>query len=213
MVIDSIKTKIVANPFSCTYSWVVEWINDHLKTLPEGSKFVELGTFVGGTTRLIALANPHLDIHTIDLGNPFSDMEAHKGMIDDLESAYGLKNVKNDILKHIKRMHLEDLPNVSTYIGNSTSIPVTGFHASFVDGDHSYKGVLADLDFAWENTVDGGFIFGDDINSPNIYNAVTYWTHQKGIEFTVFSKGFKIVKSIPKYIVVPQRQRPFGYAE
>jgi hypothetical protein len=213
MVIDDIKSKILSNPFSCTYSWVVDWINDHLKTLPQGSKFVELGTFVGGTTRLIALANPHLDIHTIDLSSPFINLEDNKGMISDIEEAYNLKNVKSDTLSDIKRMHLEDLPNVTVYTGNSTSIPVTNFHASFVDADHSYKGVLADLDFAWENTVEGGFIFGDDMNSPNIYNAVVHWTHMKSVEFTVFSKGFKIVKSAPKHVVVPQPQVFFGYME
>lgn len=211
MVIEDIKPKIIEEPFSCTFRWVIDWINDHLKTLPPGSKFVELGTFVGGTTRLIAAANPHLDVHTIDLGNIYGDGVVHKGMISDLEQAFNLKNVRNSQLEHIKRMHLEDLSNVSVHIGNSTSIPVTNFHASFVDADHTYAGVIKDLDFVWENTVEGGFIFGDDMDSPGVYNAVAHWTHMKGIEFTVFSKGFKIVKSVPKYMFTSQRQRHFGY--
>jgi hypothetical protein len=213
VVIDDVKPKIIESPFSCTYSWVIDWMNDYLKTLPPGSKFVELGTFVGGTTRLIALANPHLDIHTINLENAYGDGETNKGMVTELEQTYGLKNIRNDTLNHIKRMHLEDLPNVSVYTGNSTSIPVTDFHAAFVDADHSYHGVIADLDFVWENIVDGGFIFGDDVDSPSVYNAVAHWSHMKGIEFTVFSKGFKIVKSKPNYTFSSQKQRPFGYTE
>jgi hypothetical protein len=212
MVINDIKTKIIERPFSCTYHWVVEWINEHLKTLPQGSKFVELGTFVGGTTRLIALANPHLEVHTINLSNIYDDKH-NNGLIKAIEESYGIKNVRNDTLRHIKNMHLEDLTNVFTYTGHSTSIPVKGFHASFVDANHGYAELMADLDFVWENTVDGGVIFGDDIDSPSVYNAVAHWTHTKGIEYTVFSKAFKIVKSTSKYIFTSQRQRNFSYTE
>jgi hypothetical protein len=209
MVIEDIKSKIISNPFSCTYSWVVDWMNDHLKMLPSGSKFVELGTFVGGTTRLVALANPHIEVHTINLHNIY-DPE-NKGMVEQLEQTYGIKNVRNGTLLDIQRMHLEDLPNVFRYLGNGTSIPVTNFHASFVDAHHTYSEVISDLDFAWNNTVDGGLIFGDDIDSPSVYNAVVHWAHNKGVEFTVFSKAFKITKSEPKYIFTSQLQRKFDF--
>lgn len=205
MVIEDIKHKIIEHPFSCTYGWLIDWINDHLKTLPSGAKVVELGTFVGGTTRLIALANPHLEVHTIDLHIYDED---NRSMISDIEKFYGVKNLRSDTLMQVQRMHLEDLPNVFTYTGHSTTIPVTGFHASFVDAHHGYEDVLADLDFVWENTVDGGFIFGDDIDSPQVYNAIAHWAHRKSIEFTVFSKGFKIVKSTSKYnFSVPVQKR------
>jgi hypothetical protein len=193
VVIEDIKPMIVERPFSCTYSWVTDWINQHLKTLPSGSKVVELGTFVGGTTRLLAQANPHLEIHTIDLDQIYST--DNRGMINDIEKFYGVKNLRSDTLYQVQRMHLEDFSNIFQYTGHSTSIPVTNFHASFVDAHHGYGEVMDDLDFVWENTVDGGFIFGDDIDSPQVYNAVVHWAHKKGIEFTVFSKGFKIVKS------------------
>jgi hypothetical protein len=209
MVIDDIKSKIIANPFSCTFPWVVDWMNDHLKMLPSGSKFVELGTFVGGTTRLIALANPHIEVHTIDVHTIY-DPE-NMGMIEQLELTYGIKNVRNGTIQDIQRMHLEDLPNVFKYLGDGISIPVTNFHASFVDAHHGYAEIFADLDFAWNNTVDGGFIFGDDIDSPNVYNAVAHWTHNKGIEFTIFSKAFKIIKSTPKYVFSSQLQRKFSH--
>lgn len=206
MVIEDIKLKIIERPFSCTYGWVTDWINEHLKTLPQGAKVVELGTFVGGTTRLLALSNPHLEVHTIDLDHIYS--EDNKGMIRAIEEFYDVKNLRSDTLNQVQRMHLEDLPNVFQYTGHSTSIPVTNFHASFVDAHHGYREVMDDLDFVWENTVEGGFIFGDDIDSPYVYNAVAHWTHNKGIEFTVFSKGFKIVKSTPKYnfAVLPQKR-------
>jgi predicted O-methyltransferase YrrM len=204
---EDIKIKIIKESCSCTYSWVVDWINSHLKELPKGAKFVELGTFVGGTTRLIALANPHIEIHTIDLYNLY-DNNSH--MIEYLESIYNLKNVNHDALHHIQRMHLEDFSNVFIHTGHSVTIPVTQFHASFIDAHHSYYSVIADLDFVWENTVEGGIIFGDDIDSPNVYNAVNHWTHRKSIEFTVFSKAFKIVKTVPKYVFGSQPQKSFN---
>jgi hypothetical protein len=209
VVIEDIKPKIISYPFSCTYPWVVNWMNDHLKMLPPGSKFIELGTFVGGTTRLIALANPHLEVHTINIHNMY-DPE-NKGMIEQLESTYGVKNIRNSTLHEIQRMHLEGLPNVFRYVGNGTSIPVTNFHASFVDAHHAYDDVIADLEFAWNNTVDGGFIFGDDIDSPSVYNALAHWAHNKGVEFTIFSKAFKIVKLESKHIFTSQLQRKFDF--
>lgn len=207
MVIEDIKPKIIERPFSCTYSWVVDWINEHLKTLPAGAKIVELGTFVGGTTRLLATSNPHLEIHTIDLDQIYST--DNRGMINDIEKFYGVKNLRSDTLYQVQRMHLENLPNVFQYTGHSTSIPVTNFHASFVDAHHGYGEVMDDLDFVWENTVDGGLIFGDDIDSPQVYNAVAHWTHKKAIDFTVFSKGFKIVKSVSKYNFSAPLQKRF----
>jgi hypothetical protein len=42
--------------------------------------------------------------------------------------------------------------------------------------------------------IDGGVIFADDIDSPQIYNAYVKFAKKQNIEITFYSKAVKLVK-------------------
>ena len=186
-----IKEKILSNPMSCCYPWCVNWMLQKVKELTPGSKVLELGTFVAGTTRAIALANPDIIVHSIDLHN-FLDYE-HDSLFNDLKSRYELDFSTYDLFE-VQRIHIEDCSNVHLHIGRNL-IDVEGSALAFIDANHGEEAVLEDLYYAWNNVVDGAYIFGDDVDFPGVYNALIRFSKEKDIEYSVYSKFFRLQKT------------------
>lgn len=185
----SLQEQIIERPFSCIPRWATLWMISEIVKLPPNSKVLEMGTYVGGTTRLIALANPDIEVHTVelDLLNPDnSHMTKH------LIEHYGIIGPVD--LEYIQECHVGNIPNVIRHIGDSSSIDIQDVMLVFIDANHTEKGVYLDLQKAWDITADGGFIFGDDINSPYVYNAVCRFAAEHDIPYTIYSKLFKMQK-------------------
>jgi predicted O-methyltransferase YrrM len=197
----SIKQKIVNNPQSCVFPWAIQFVIDTIKTLPTGSTILEIGTFVGGTTRLFAQANPNIKIHTIDIDefgntdlNPeFGDINTNP-MVIGVRESLGLLELTKEDLYEIRKMHLEDFPSVIFHSGKSRDLQLKDLDLVFIDAAHKYPEVIADLRYAWNITKEGGYIFGDDIQSPAIYNALCKFCREVDIPYTIYSKCFKIRK-------------------
>lgn len=164
-----LKNRINANPMSCTWQWCIDWMNQTISRLPAGSTIAEFGTFVGGTTRQIALANPSATVHTIDL-NDFG--EDYRQMIDDFAEFYNSPNLDTTDLLAIQDLHLVDLSNVIRYTGDSKLLSVTDIDVAYIDASHTYEDVLADLEHVYANLKIGGYIYGDDVDSLWVYYAV-----------------------------------------
>lgn len=186
-----IKEKLNAKPFSCTYSWVTSWITREIARLPPGSIVLEMGTFVGGTTCLLAQANPDVIVHSVDL-NQFSE-DNH--MLADLRQELNLPDLKASDLPEIQRMHVEDYANVHLHTGDSKSLNLNNISLVFIDADHNTGTVLKDLEYAWARLLPGGYIFGDDANEPGVFNAFQIFAKEKDIEFTLYSKCARIQKT------------------
>lgn len=173
-----------SKPFSCTYIWVSNWIKSEVAKLPAGSKVLELGTFVGGTARILALANSQVTVHSIDL-NQFAD-DDH--MLAEMRIDRNLPDlVVSDILE-LQRIHTEDCSNIILHTGHSRSLDIDNLSLSFVDAGHDYDEILKDLDYVWERTLPNGLIYGDDINQPNVFNAFSVFAKEKDVELTIYSK-------------------------
>jgi Methyltransferase domain len=185
------KNRINKNPMSCTWQWCIDWMNLTISQLPIGSVVVELGTFVGGTTRQIALANPGVIVHTIDLNNFGDD---HKFMVDNFKEFYNCPDLNVSDLPIVQQLHLEDLPNVIQYTGDSKSLSVNNIDVAYIDASHTYEDVLADLEHVYSNLKIGGYIYGDDVDSLWVYYAVYDFAKKYDLEVSIYSKFFKITK-------------------
>lgn len=53
----------------------------------------------------------------------------------------------------------------------------------FVDGDHSYGAVLADLSFWWTKVRTGGQLLGDDYWMPDVQRAVDQFARTNGLKY------------------------------
>jgi len=190
---EEIKIQIFKKPFSCTYSWVIDWINLEISKLPKNSLILEMGTFVGGSTHLIAKSNPHVIIHTIDL-NEYKD-DNH--MLEAMKIEYNLPMLTLSDILEIQKIHTEDFTNVILHTGDSKSLDINNFSIIFIDAGHSEEEIEEDLNYAWEHVIDNGYIFGDDIDSPNVYNTFMKFAKKKDVEITFYSKCAKIQKTKP----------------
>lgn len=188
---EEIKQKLHAKPFSCTYSWVTSWITREVAKLPPNSIVLEMGTFVGGTTRLLALANPNVIVHSVDL-NQFDD-DNH--MLVELREALNLPNLMASDLLEIQRMHVEDCANVQLHTGDSKSLDLNNIALAFIDANHDTDELLKDLHYAWDRMLPGGYIYGDDVNEPNVFNAFQLFAREKDVELTLYSKCARLQKT------------------
>ena len=192
--LEKIQHQILSNNVgSCIPGWVFDWMQSTIKLFPTGSKIVELGTFVGGTTRLLALANKDKEVHSIDL-NIFNESFSNIKILDYIGTKFNLQNLTPEKVLILQKLHIEDLPNVKLYTGESTTIDVDSIAVAFIDDNKEEKGMLENLEYLWPRIIDGGVIFADDIDSPQIYNAYVKFAKKQNIEITFYSKAVKLVK-------------------
>lgn len=186
-----LKSNFLEKPFSCTYFWIINWINLEIAKLPQGSKILEIGTFIGGSTQLLAKNNQHVTVHSVDL----NDFKEDNHMLKSLRISHNLPLLTSLDLLELQKIHTEDFSNIVLHTGDSKSLDLDNLSLVFVDGDHSEEGVTADLEFVWDRLIDGGYIFGDDANYFSVYNAFAKFARKHDVELTMYSKGIRIQKT------------------
>jgi cephalosporin hydroxylase len=113
--------------------------------------YVEIGCYAGGSACLM-LQRPNTNVISIDLGYPISP--------DIVYININKLNILNNKYKYLQ--------------GNSQSIQmlellsneINGINILFIDGDHSYQGVINDFNLYEPLVVKGGYIIFDDYNDP-----------------------------------------------
>jgi len=67
-------------------------------------------------------------------------------------------------------------------------IPDGSLDCVFVDGDHSYAAVLADLAFWWKKVGPGGQLLGDDFWMGDVAGAVNEFANRNGLKFDFLTR-------------------------
>ncbi len=121
------------------YIRLCPWEAEYLYILAYKAKLgiVETGRFHGGSTFLLASANPKVPIHSIDIA-PKSDELLRQYFSDNSVGT-----------------------NVDLIVGDSQNVkyPQIGeIDLLFIDGDHSYEGCTKDLQNFYPNVVKGGHV-------------------------------------------------------
>lgn len=125
--------------------------------------YTEIGTYCGGSACLM-VSRPNTKVISIDIGNPVSPEIA----INNVNSY----NLSNNFYRYIHGNSKE----YSTINNLSEILVGEKIDILFIDGDHSYNGVLSDF-YEYKNFVNSnGFIVFDDYNdfthSPEVRPAV-----------------------------------------
>lgn len=60
--------------------------------------------------------------------------------------------------------------------------PTTQLRAAFIDGDHAYPAVLADMEIASARLTPGGLLILDDSDFPGVARAIGEWVNNHGWE-------------------------------
>jgi hypothetical protein len=136
-----------------------------LETLPKGGIGAEVGVFRGDFSAELLQATRAERLHLIDPWVSLDD-EAHKA------AWYGAANrsqadmdqihaaVTKRFAKHItaERVVVHRAPSTTAL----AALPDHSLDWIYIDGDHSYDGVIADLRLSLTKVKPGGFICGDD---------------------------------------------------
>jgi predicted O-methyltransferase YrrM len=114
-------------------------------------KYVEIGCYAGGSACLI-LQRPNTRVISIDLGTPIGEnvVLANVNKLNKLNNSYNYLKGNSQTYEMVNR--LKELINEIDVL--------------FIDGDHSYQGVINDF-LLYEGLVKvGGYIVFDDYNDP-----------------------------------------------
>lgn len=156
------------------------------------TSFLEIGVAAGYSTYAILLGcNGHTPnvITWVDNGDG-------KGWVMMHEYALGLVRGKFGILPEI----------ISTSSHNITTLKHK-YDLIHVDGDHTYEGVLQDMNLALDHLTDGGHIIFHDTNDHNITNAINDFVRMKGelevVDIPEVRCGVRIMHRLPHAICCP----------
>lgn len=125
--------------------------------------YLEIGCYGGGSASLM-VHRPKTNVTSVDLGGPIPMSVA----VDNVKSF----NKFNNIFNYVKgNSHSKDTAFQVSNIMNAVDI-------LFIDGDHSFNGVIQDFKMYSEFVVDGGYIIFDDYAdakySPEVKDAVDH---------------------------------------
>ena len=132
--------------------------------------YLEIGAYAGGSSCLM-LQRLNTTIISIDLGEPMPKSVVFENIINYKNNNNYYKYIQgNSQLIETKNQVVETLKN-SRILGYSDKIDVL-----FIDGDHSFNGVLADFSMYSDLVSIGGYVIFDDYNdsvhSPEVKQAV-----------------------------------------
>lgn len=137
---------------------------------------LEIGSQAGFSASMIALSAAR-----VDCVDPFYD-DPNYNSPNYYAEGYLVKKYNNDVAKMFLD-NTRNLPNVFLHVGESAEVvkslmPV--FDMVFIDGDHSYDGVITDLNLAFDKVKYGGIIALHDYEVPHNLNlgvkkALTDW--------------------------------------
>lgn len=162
------------------YHWNIEgWITPEqielyermIQTASEGAHFVEIGCWKGKSTSMmgVGIINSGKKIR-FDAIDTFGGAEEHQSY----------QSIKNNTLYNEFLANIEPIKEfVNSIVGDSSSVaanyPDKSIDFLFIDGDHSFEGVMKDIQAWLPKMKEGGIIAGDDFgntNFPGVMNAV-----------------------------------------
>ena len=132
---------------------------DIASTYPENQliTYVEIGCYAGGSACLM-LQRPNTNVISIDLGNPIHESVVHANVLKLNKYNNSYNYLKGNSQTHEMVDRLKELTNEIDIL--------------FIDGDHSFQGVINDF-ILYENLVkNGGYIVFDDYNDAQYSPAV-----------------------------------------
>lgn len=159
---------------------------DSLKNLT----YVEIGCYAGGSACLL-LQRPNTTVVSIDLGTPIPPEIVHQNVLK--------------LNKHNNNYVYLQGNSQSNEMLDRLKEHVTEIDLLFIDGDHSYQGVINDFLLYNELVKTGGYIVFDDYNdwehSPEVKSAVNNLIQEHSSTFEIIGTLKNVYKARPESYV------------
>lgn len=168
-----IKERLIDRPLSFLSAYKLSCIISILKKT-KIENFLEIGTWIGGTTYVLSNRFPDIHFDTVDI-NDFARMykENHR-LVKCLELELVQKINFKDLrqLQHFYRSHSK---NVNFIDADQFVWKDKFYDAVLIDGDHDTLALRNDLTNAFNHIRNTGLIFVDDTSYPHIRTEVEYF--------------------------------------
>jgi hypothetical protein len=150
------------------------------------NNILEVGTFAGGTSYILAKQFPYKTITTADINNfevyfTQLDHDKHLAMI---QGWYPNINIQPNSIVKIQQIYKNNCENMTLFEGNWHTMDVSTFDAILIDGDHSITALLADLTHAHTNMKKPGIIIVDDCVYPHIRQYTQEYCISNNLSFS-----------------------------
>ena len=163
-----------------TYNDIQGWFNyeflydEVVRDLQDYSIIVEIGAWKGKSTSYLAQkikeSNKNIKLYVVDTWIGTGNEKQHKQLIEKLP-----KSLYETFIDNMKKMEVRDYltPLRMDSVSASCLIDDNSVDFVFIDGDHSYEGVKADIEAWWPKLKEGGLIAGHDYgNAAGVVKAV-----------------------------------------
>ena len=186
-----------------------------LHRIEKGSVGAEIGVWMGSSTEKFLTREPSM-LHLVDSWSviPYQTNREHGTYMNYLDRYSQLTggNSEEEFQKYYDKTH--DMVNLKYGLRDNVTLHrmmsdewFEKFDGEldwiYIDGDHSYKGVLRDLENAWKIVKKGGYILGDDFKWPTqkwgkegVHKAVCEFVRKNDINMKQEGEGtqFSILK-------------------
>ncbi len=146
-------------------------ILDRLPNIHQNYKYVEVGVYEGATSTIIGQQRNYAEVHCVDPWANVSSQE-YKNTNDYLahssneqhESHYQTFMARSWFLTSQKRLHVHRMKSEEA----CTNFENESVDLVYLDGDHSYEGVMKDIQCWWTKVTKGGYLGGHDYDYPSL---------------------------------------------
>lgn len=151
------------------FFWFKEAYRRLLATLPDDrpSRFVEIGSFQGCSTSWLGVeivnSGKPVTLYAVDSFVGLSGMPQGETLLGLFQT--NTQPIRDALGDQFRVLPLPSLEAVECFDDDSVDVV-------FVDGDHEYEAVKADILHWWPKLKVGGFMAGDDFNMKPVADAV-----------------------------------------
>lgn len=154
------------------------------------SDFLEIGTWVGGSTYALSRLYPNMRIDTIDINN-FQEMYDKNAELVKILENWLDQSIDPETLKNIQYTYRKNSSNVVFHNASEFKWGEKVYDVILIDGDHSVEALEADLKNSFNNIRHKGVIIVDDIAYTEIRKTVLAFCrkNRQKWKFTSLEKG------------------------
>ena len=195
-MLDQDQISLEENKKTC--SWFGSYgIVPHLAQLVQANNILEIGVAYGYHADFLCTVLPNINYVGVD---PYlADYDPEDIFSADVQKLFDEKNPQ----QAMERLFTVVSSNLLKFGGRAKLIREKSWLAAdefenqsldivYIDGDHTYEGVLKDLAAWFPKVRRGGIICGDDIGWPGVRRAVDEFFLNLGKEYQIISKnGFE----------------------
>jgi hypothetical protein len=162
---------------------IIKAINEYKLT-----QILEIGTFAGGTTYILAKEFPSNSITTVDPSN-FEEYFAMKGLSDHLmhlRSKYPELMLEPASFRHIQKLYKKECDNITLITDVVHNVDISQMSCIILDGSHKDEVLKTDLEYCYAN-MKPGIIFVDDCMYEHINKCANRFAKEHHLELVYFN--------------------------